>query len=321
MNTQTLENSLPLLLLYICTMRRFLMQPYPFVYHVGRKLRVCAGIGLFITLFLGIFKPFGLSTLPPQQQWLHALLFGLVTFVISGFLQAGLPRIFPRPFAEANWKSWKELAYLFVVLLSVAAGNYALMETLYGSSHGQRSFIGVLLMTAEIGIFPLLFVVFLKQLMLYRRYAAEAQQVNVELAAPHPQTPQMPEVAAPAPELLTLRGEGQKEQLELPLHQLLFIASSDNYVRVVYSKNETATSQLLRASLKNMELQSAAYPQLFRCHRMYLVNLEQVVQVSGNAQGLRLHLQGSEEAIPVSRSLTQTVKERLSHLSHSPQAH
>ncbi|WP_132050845.1 LytR/AlgR family response regulator transcription factor [Pseudocnuella soli] len=299
-------------------MRRFLLQPYPFVYHVGRKLRVCAGIGLFITLFLGVFQPFGLSTLPQQTVWLHALLFGLVTFVISGLLQAGLPRIFPQPFSEAHWKSWKELLYLFIILLFVAAGNYALLEALYGNTHGQRSFWSVLLITAEVGVFPLIFVVFLKQLMLYRRYAAAAQEVNVELKAPPaPQTPEA--IAAPQPALLTLRGEGQKEQLDLPANAILFIASSDNYVRVAFLKNKAAASQLLRASLKSMEQQVAAHPQLFRCHRMYLVNLDQVVQVSGNAQGLRLHLQGSSEAVPVSRSLTQTVKDRLAHLSHSPQ--
>jgi DNA-binding LytR/AlgR family response regulator len=68
-----------------------------------------------------------------------------------------------------------------------------------------------------------------------------------------------------------------------------------------------------------MEEQLAAHPAFFRCHRMYLVNLQRVISVSGNAQGLKLQLDGLEEAIPVSRNLTETVREKLHFLSHSPQ--
>ena len=68
-----------------------------------------------------------------------------------------------------------------------------------------------------------------------------------------------------------------------------------------------------------MEKQLAACPGFFRCHRMYLVNLAHVHWVSGNAQGLKLHLTDLEEAVPVSRSLTNTIKEKLHYLSHSSQ--
>jgi DNA-binding LytR/AlgR family response regulator len=177
------------------------------------------------------------------------------------------------------------------------------------------SFWEAQLITLQVGVFPVAFIVFRKQMVLYRRYIAEAKTVNEDIHQPGEAKP----VEAPAEELIRLQGEGQKEELVLHPQHLFFIASADNYVRVQYGKEGRPESVLIRSTLKKMEEQLAAHPYFFRCHRMYLVNLQLVDRVSGNAQGLRLHLQGSEEPIPVSRSLTQTVKDRLHSLSHSPQ--
>lgn len=298
-------------------MRSFLLQPYPFGHSTKRKLSVCAIIGLFVTLFLALFQPFGMSELPAAQQWLHAAYFGLVTFTVSGLIEAGLPRLFPAVFAEEKWKSWKEILLLLLVLLGISAGNYGLMFWIYPQTNMYRSFGQVLLMTVQIGIFPVVAVVFFKQLLLYRRYAAEALAVNQTLDAPAsvPAT----DLEGPPASDLVITGDGQKDRLVLSPANLLWVASADNYVRVHYRAEGGVRSQLLRASLKSIEQQLTTYPELFRCHRMYLVNLEQVTGVSGNAQGLRLYLSGTEESVPVSRSLTQSIRERLSHLSHSPQ--
>jgi DNA-binding LytR/AlgR family response regulator len=48
---------------------------------------------------------------------------------------------------------------------------------------------------------------------------------------------------------------------------------------------------------------------LLRC--AYIVNLDQVLQLSGNAQGLRLHLKGIDTTIPVSRTLNNEIRARL----------
>ena len=298
-------------------MRSFLLQPYPLGRSVFGKLGVCAGIGLFVALFLGVFRPFGIDSLAPREQWVHPLLFGLVTFVIASLCQILLPRFLPRTFAEEHWKSWKEILFLLFIVFCVGGGNYWLMQVLYHHPGGGRSFYSVLSITAPIGVFPVVFIVGMKQILLYRQYAADALELNRQM--------QRPEAPAPtqnpaAPRQVVLQGEGQKERLELAAGEILFITSADNYVQVFHCAEGNMRSPLLRSSLKNMEQQLSALPSFFRCHRVYLVNLDLVERVTGNAQGLRLHLKGVEEPVPVSRSLTRTVKERLSHLSRSPQA-
>jgi hypothetical protein len=297
-------------------MRSFLFQPYPFGHNVARKLAVCAGIGLFVALFLGLFKPFGIHVLAPRELWLHAAFFGLVTFMVSSLCQIALPLALPSLFAEEHWKSWKEIVFLFFIVLCVSAGNYWLARILYHKPASGRSFPYVLSITAQVGVFPVVFIVFMKQMLLYKQYAAEAFQVNREMQTAEAPVPTRHVIERP---MVVLQGEGQKERLELRADEILYIAAADNYAEVFHRVGGVTASTLLRSSLKNMEQQLSAFPSFFRCHRVYVVNLDLVARVSGNAQGLRLHLQGMEDPLPVSRSLTQTIKERLAHLSHSPQ--
>jgi DNA-binding LytR/AlgR family response regulator len=295
-------------------MRAFLQQPYPFGESVPRKLGVCAAVGLFVALFLGLFEPFGMQFTAPVQRWLHPVLFGLVTFVVSSACQLVLPRLLPRVFTEEQWKSWKEIVFLLFIVLWVSAGNYLLAEVLDPQRAGPWRFVRVLYLTALVGVFPVVAIVIMKQLLLYRRYAADAVQVNRGIEAPDVAVP----AAAPAQPVI-LQGEGQNERLALAVHDLLFIGSSDNYVEVFFRSEGAVRTKLLRAPLKKIEQQLAASRAFFRCHRTFVVNFDLVERVSGNAQGLRLHLPGVSDPVPVSRSLTRAVKERLAHLPASPQ--
>jgi DNA-binding LytR/AlgR family response regulator len=156
----------------------------------------------------------------------------------------------------------------------------------------------------------------MKQMALYRRYAAEARQASAEIATDDEE--RKPAQVKPSVPKLTLRGDNQKEELSLSAEDIFFIASADNYVKVQYREAGQLKQVMLRSTLKKLEDQLSAYPEFLRCHRMFLVNLNGVKEVSGNAQGLKLHLSGIDEAIPVSRGLTDTVRERLHQLCHSP---
>lgn len=297
-------------------MRSFLQQPYPFSDDVSRKLAFCLGIGIFITLFLAIFAPFGFDELPTDVKWSHAALFGAVTFVVSSFFQAFIPILIPSIFREEFWRSWKEIVFLLITTLFIGAGNYGLMTYLYPQNPELSGFLRAELITLQVGIFPILFAVFSKQMTLYRRFAADAKEATADI---HEE--EKPAILQPGPSLqkIQLRGDNQKEALFISPDDLFFVSSADNYVRLQFAEAGAQKSLLMRSTLKKMEEQLAAHPIFFRCHRMYVVNLKIVSSVSGNAQGLKLHLPGVEEAIPVSRSLTETVKERLHQLSHSPQ--
>ncbi|NTS39597.1 LytTR family transcriptional regulator [Flavisolibacter sp. BT320] len=301
---------------YLPAMRSFLQQPYPFSENAGRKLVVCSGVGLFITFFLVVFAPYGLDELPAGQKWLHALAFGAVTFVVASLVQIVAPKLFPTLFREEGWRTWKEIVYLLFTTAVVGAANYVLMLRLYPQKTEMASFLQAELITLQVGIFPVCFLVFLKQMLLYRRFATEASAVTTDIREEEQPVIAGQALSVPA---IVLRGDNQKEEVSVQPQNLLYLSAADNYVTVHFLESGKPATQLLRGSLKKMEEQLAGQSAFFRCHRTYIVNLQQVHTVSGNAQGLKLHLDGQEEPIPVSRSLTDVVKEKLHQLSHSPQ--
>jgi DNA-binding LytR/AlgR family response regulator len=159
----------------------------------------------------------------------------------------------------------------------------------------------------------------MKQMILYRRFAAEAQQASKDIHEGVEESLVTQAGPAEAKAVIRLRGDNQKEELTLAPDDLYMVTSADNYVKVQFREGDALKSAVLRSSLKKIEEQLVGHPAFYRCHRMYIVNLHLVNDVSGNAQGLRLHLFDLADAVPVSRSLTETVRKKLHQLSHSPQ--
>ncbi len=156
-------------------------------------------------------------------------------------------------------------------------------------------------LTFAIGIFPTLLGAFISQAKLSKRYATEAALISPK----HHAEPVKDE------QIIVLEGENQNERLPLMPAQLVYIAAADNYVQVFFLENNRLKNQMLRATMKKMEDALLEHPQFFRCHRTYLVNMNMVKMVTGNAQGYRLHLEGLEDTVPVSRGLNNTVQQML----------
>ena len=104
-----------------------------------------------------------------------------------------------------------------------------------------------------------------------------------------------------------LIADNEKDTLTLAPTALLCIESSDNYCTVFFVKDEKTAKTLLRSSLSRMETQVAGAGRLVRCHRSYIVNLDRVARVTGNAQGYKLHLTDGQTVVPVARKYNETV--------------
>ncbi|GAI08404.1 unnamed protein product, partial [marine sediment metagenome] len=245
-------------------MRSFLVQPYPFNENATRKLAVCACVGLFITLFLAVFEPFGFDNLESSSKWVHAGAFGAVTFALSSFFQIILPQLFPALFKEEAWRSWKEILYLLITALFIGGGNYALMLWLYPQNTELAGLLRAEIITFQIGVFPIVAIVFMKQMMLYRRFEADAKEATEELETEEKEFVVQPKQIA---ERILLRGDNQKEALVIKAEDLLFISSADNYVALKFLEAGQHKSMLVRSSLKKMEEQLAAHLQFIRCHK------------------------------------------------------
>ncbi len=97
-----------------------------------------------------------------------------------------------------------------------------------------------------------------------------------------------------------------REQFEINMETFLFAKVESNYIEIVYSSVTGFGKLLKRMTLKEFEEQLNPFPYVFKVQRSYLVNLQTIKSISGNAQGYVLRLKNfSEGTIPVSRSKIQ----------------
>lgn len=255
-----------------------------------------------MTFFLFLFKPFGMR-IREGSEWIflkYCSFFGLVTAVVTIWVY-GLSILLPAVFDEEKWRIWKEILFNLFFIGCIGTGNLFLAHWLWGIPLGVESFWTWQGLTFAVGIFPTLIGVFLTQLQQNRRYTAEAARLSGQVHQP----------AAVSHQVVTLAGDNQNEVLRLDADHIAYISAADNYVQVFFFENGALKSRMLRSTLKKIEDALVVSPQFFRCHRTYIVNLEKVCGVSGNAQGYRLQLENVEATVPVSRNLNEVIQQKL----------
>lgn len=150
---------------------------------------------------------------------------------------------------------------------------------------------------------PFLFIALLvSERVLLKRYLAKAGQINTELEA----LPQKP-----VREMVKLDFDAKNDEISVSLSDLLLLEASDNYVSIYYLKEDKLHKELRRGSLKMVEEQLGNREFIQRCHKSYIVNIQNVYKVSGNAQGYKLHIRNIDFSIPVSRSFPKAMIEKL----------
>lgn len=96
---------------------------------------------------------------------------------------------------------------------------------------------------------------------------------------------------------------------------LLYIESADNYILIWYYNKGSVSKYMLRNSLKNMEVMLKD-TNIMRCHRSYMVNLDQVKVIRREKNGVYLQMDvDSVPDIPISRSYSEKAMEWFSQFS------
>lgn len=111
-------------------------------------------------------------------------------------------------------------------------------------------------------------------------------------------------------EEVTLQGNS-RTPLRLAPHDILYIESTANYLNIVYFNDSELCQTRFRSPLKDVESALADYPFLVHIHRAFLVNINFITQVTGNAAGYKVELLGSDKVLPVSKSNIAAFKEKL----------
>ncbi|MCB0640175.1 MAG: LytTR family transcriptional regulator [Phaeodactylibacter sp.] len=286
---------------------RFFNRPHPFIFNKGSLL-----VPFVVTLLvLLLFRPFGFSEFEagPLLGW--SLFFAGVAAGCVYAVVRLLQRLFPQQMETGNWTIGKEVLLILSVLFCISLVIFLLFLLLARDTAVGQLFQTVVIQTVLISIFPVL------TLLLYEQYThqkvkrQEAQALNARLL--QQQAGLQSGGSAELSPKINLLEENQKVALRIQPAQLLFVKSEGNYVEVFYRQGQKTERKLLRNSLKAMTEQ-LSLPHFFRCHKSYLVNLQHLQEVTGNARNLELTIEQVQEKIPVSRSKSATLLQTLQDL-------
>lgn len=287
----------------------FLNQPYPTPDPSWRHVWKSVLAGLFIGGSLIIFQPFGIDGLEIEGKTQFLAGFGLITFFWVFIFQHILPRVFERFFQESTWKNYKEVSAMFMLLICIGLSN-GFYDSWYLPIRGTRleHALGLMINTFTLGAFPAAFFVLFDSKRLSKIHENESAEIRKELAQGRRTQAVVPAYTQETKKTISLSGENEGEHLECKTSALLYLESQSNYVKICFQQSGKIENILFRSSLTRLAEQLQSEPALLKCHRSYVVNIDQVRNVEGNAQGLRLSLEGLENEIPVSRKYVPQVR-------------
>lgn len=116
--------------------------------------------------------------------------------------------------------------------------------------------------------------------------------------------------------LLTFPDEKGEIKISVMLENLLYIESADNYATIHYLNKSKISHFLIRNSLKKIEENLAKESPLVRCHRSYIINLDNVKVLRKTKDGILLELEAMNTPdIPVSKTYYERVMTKFSKYS------
>ncbi len=245
--------------------------------------------GIGVTLFFVIFQPFGISGWQVENKLLYLAVYGGIVFTVTFLYRVVFPLAFPKYFYELNWTVAREIIGILCILVAITTCILLYHHLIFEHSNSQlKNSLFIFFLVVVIGSVPITISVLSRFAYLYKKYNREIK------------------VTSNVPQNLYLKLVADNERDMLEIDNLLYIESADNYCSVVFLQDDKPKKELLRSSLSRLEAQINDN-RIIRCHRSYIVNLNLVSAVTGNAQGYKLHLEKAREIIPVARKYSHIV--------------
>ena len=279
----------------------------------------------FMVLAIAIFKPFGLEV----WQW-QAYVHLLAIFVL-GLFSCFLTEVILRYIVRMSRSYDRGVSYIIsrnlrfqcintplVSFLICIYRHLAMSDLVEGNKLSLSNYLETLVIIAFLSF----------AIGLYWRFKFRSRYLSVELEETrqlneHLKKLQTSNIGVPRQteesllagnikqdSQITLEGT-TNEHVTLDITDLLYIEAVGNYVKVCQLQGNELHANMLRATMKQMEDELQAYPMIVRCHRAFMVNLGQVEQISSNSRAMQLVMRHSHDAIPVSRSNVNKLKELL----------
>lgn len=273
----------------------------------------------FMILAIAIFKPFGLDA-GQWQTFLHLLslfVLGLFSCFITEIILRYAVRM-PRSYERGiNYIIRRNLHFQLintplVALLICLYRHFVMSSLVEGNQFSLRNYIETLAIIAFLSFAIGLYWRFKFRSKYLAMELEETILLNEELKkmqGPEQTSSNEMEQSSEKPlqQELTLTGT-TNESVTLQISHLLYVEAVGNYMKVIHLRDGQVRTDMLRATMKQMEETLQDYPMIVRCHRAFLVNLGQVEQIVSHSGSTQLLIRQCHDSLPVSRSNMAQVK-------------
>ncbi|NNF21675.1 MAG: LytTR family transcriptional regulator [Saprospiraceae bacterium] len=262
--------------------------PFPRPVASRKTILLILFIGLAASGFILLYKPFGIEN-TTGELYVDLVIFSLgILFILSIlFIEFFIPLLVPKPFQR--WTLGKALLWYPIVIVFVGGCQF-LYKSYWAGWHDFTflEFVFVLFRTLGISFTVAFFVLGIWQYLNRKRLSMLTSKEVYDV----------------------MTSDGKVVQLGL--NNILYIASSDNYVEVHIEENGDRHKLILRSSLKKIETQiSNPLSPIIRCNRRYLININRFIISSESSRKMDLILVKYEDSIPVSTKYIPQIKQRL----------
>lgn len=278
-------------------MFQLLRAPYPFYPFSVRRAVGIVGVGLFIALFLIFFQPFDTSESAFPNKNLFLAGYGVLVAVSILLLDFILRKKLYDEATESNWTVGKQILTTTFYLVVAISNCYLYKKWFFNESINLFDFGYFMLLGFSIALFPICITVLLDYIFKLQKNQATATKIN--------NTRPLSGIRTVEENPIILTAENGKDEISVLSKHLLYLQSADNYVEIITVQDDQLQKALLRGTLSSMEKQIKD-DKIQRCHRSFVVNLDRVESVSGNAQGYKLHLP-HDQLVPVARSKSKNI--------------
>ena len=276
-------------------MFEFLNRSYPFSFQPSRRIKQIVPIGLCVFLFLILFKPFGLGNNPDYIEFSSYMvtsgsIAGLITTVL-------IPLFFPRYFNEDKWTIKKNLIWvvcinlIFATIMFFALNIFLIYKYNTFQEFTFKNYLWLAYLQLLFGVPLGIIINLVNQYYLLKKHLKIAANINDSIEQKKENVSQC-----------VLEFEVDKfTKVKIDINNLVFIEALGNYSNVTY-ENNGIKKITIRETINNIEQKISWTNFIYKPHRSYLINLQYMHHISGDAQGLKIHFRDIENVIPVSRN-------------------
>lgn len=267
-------------------------QLYPYYYRNRNNLLIILFVISFISFFFSyLFQPFeiNISEHKVNSNWIlliHAFIPIPIVYIYFWFVNKNLKD-------DTFWTIGKEIFHLSFVLLFIGIADFLIRDLIYTNPNNwsfQYLFEEVR-NTFLVGTLLLLIILPLNLHRLVKKYRKSATKLSFKNSNSLKKT-----------DSILINSFINSENFNLEINSFLFAKIDGNYTEIYTKSKNNFNKKLIRLTLKELEEQLKSFNFIFKTHRSYLINTNQILSVNGNAQGYKIQLNNYPKEIPVSRS-------------------